>query len=159
METRLRCSIGLRVCRVSFRDTISGVCTPTLKHKEPAVKHIRLDGQPEAVRQFVSTLAVPAEGAVLELAGQAIACVLPPPHETNGSTTKEEDWTETKNARRCALIDRKYAGSLTPQETIELTGLQDEMLRYRQRVAPLPLEEARRLHQELLAKARAAQPQ
>ena len=119
------------------------------------MKHIRLDGQPEAVRQFVLTLAVPAEGAVLELSGQAIACVVPPPKETNGTPTTVEDWTEAKNARRCELIDRKYAGALTPQETIELAGLQDEMLRYRQRVAPLPLEDIRRLHQELLAKATA----
>lgn len=119
------------------------------------MKHIRLDGQHEAVRQFVLTLAVPAEGAVLELAGQAIAYVLPPPKETNGTPTTAEEWTDAKNARRCELIDRKYAGTLTPQETIELAGLQDEMLRYRQRVVPLPLDGARRLHQEVLAKATA----
>ena len=32
----------------------------------------------------------------------------------------------------------------TPAEEVELKALQDEMLRYRQRVAPLPLEAARR---------------
>ncbi len=117
------------------------------------MKHIRLDGQPDVVRQFVLSLSVPAEGAVLELAGQPVACVMPPPRATNGTSANPGDWTEAKNARRCELIDRKYAGTLTPQEGIELAGLQDEMLRYRQRVAPLPLEEARRLHQELLTKA------
>lgn len=122
------------------------------------MKHIRLDGQPKVVRQFVLGLSVPPEGAVLELSGQAVACVMPPPKASNGTPSDAEDWTEAKNARRCELIDRKYAGVLTPQEGIELAGLQDEMLRYRQRVAPLPLEDARRLHQELLAKARAAQP-
>ncbi len=126
-------------------------------HKELAMKHIRLDGQPEAVRQFVLSLSVPPEGAVLELSGQPVACLMPLPQATNGTSANSSDWTEAKNARRCELIDRKYAGTLTAQEGIELARLQEEMLRYRQRVAPLPLEETRRLHQELLAKARAAQ--
>lgn len=116
------------------------------------MKHVRLDGQPEVVRQFVRTLSIPPDGAVLELEGEPVACVLPPPRPTNGAETQEE-WTDARNERRCDLIDRKYAGKLTPQEAVELAGLQEEMLRYRQRVAPLPLEAARRLHQELLAKA------
>lgn len=123
------------------------------------MKHIRLDGQPEAVRQFVLSLSVPPDGALLELSGQPVACLLPLPQPKNGTPTNASAWTETKNARRCELIDRKYAGTLTPQEGIELAGLQAEMLNYRQRVAPLPLEEARRLHQDLLAKAKAAQQQ
>lgn len=126
-----------------------------IPNKDRVVKHIRLDSQPEVVRQFVLSLSVPAEGAVLELSGQPIACVLPPPKATNGTPTAPADWTDAKNARRCELIDRKYAGTLTPQEGIELAGLQDEMLRYRQHMAPLPLEEARHLHQQLLAKATA----
>ena len=65
----------------------------------------------------------------------------------------DELWTDAKNQRRCDLIDRKYAGGLNPAETAELTVLQEQMLRYRQRVAPLPLEAARQLHQELLKKA------
>ncbi len=122
------------------------------------MKHIRLDGQPEAVRQFVLSLSVPPEGAVLELSGQPVACLMPLPEATNGKPANSgDDWTEAKNARRCELIDRKYAGTLAPQEGIELARLQEEMLRYRQRVAPLPLEDARHLHQELLTKARAAQ--
>lgn len=119
------------------------------------MKHICLDGQSEAVRQFVLGLSVPPEGAVLELSGQPVACLVPPPTATNGTPANASDWTEAKNDRRCELIDRKYAGTLTPQEGIELAGLQEEMLRYRQSVAPLPLEDARRLHQELLTKARA----
>jgi hypothetical protein len=42
---------------------------------------------------------------------------------------------------------------LTADEAMELARLQDEMLRHRQRVAPPPLEDARRLHQELLNRA------
>jgi hypothetical protein len=121
------------------------------------VKHIRLYGQPEVVRQFVLSLSVPPEVAVLELSGQPVACLIPLPEATNGKPANPSDWTEAKNVRRCELIDRKYVGTLTAQEGIELAGLQDEMLHYRQRVAPLPLEDARRLHQELLMKARATQ--
>jgi len=117
------------------------------------VEDIRLDGQPEVVREFLLSLSVPPDGAMLELAGQAVACVMPPPKGSNGTPPDPGEWTEAKNARRCELIDCKYATSLTPQEMMELAGLQNEMLRFRQRVAPLPLEDARRLHQELLAKA------
>jgi hypothetical protein len=59
-------------------------------------------------------------------------------------------WTNEKNARRCALIDRKIAETLTDEEAIELADLQEEMLRHRRKVAPLPLEDLRQLHQELL---------
>lgn len=60
-------------------------------------------------------------------------------------------WSDAKNNRRCDLIDREFDGPpLTPGEIVELAELQDEMLRHRQRVAPIPIEDARRLHQELL---------
>jgi hypothetical protein len=67
--------------------------------------------------------------------------------------TEDETWTEAKNQRRCDLIDCKYAGGLNLAETIELARLQEQMLRHRQRVAPLPLEDARRLYKELLSGA------
>jgi hypothetical protein len=68
-------------------------------------------------------------------------------------TNEDEPWTDAKNQRRCDLIDRKYAEGLKPAEAAELAVLQEQMLRCRQRVAPLPLEAALRLHQELLKKA------
>jgi hypothetical protein len=116
--------------------------------------HVNLDAMDESVRQFVLAVAGDPAGSILELNGQPVAWVLPTaPAAANG----DEPWTEAKNQRRCDLIDRKYAGGLPPSETVELTRLQEEMLRHRQRVAPLPLEDARRLHQELLTKA-AARP-
>ncbi len=66
----------------------------------------------------------------------------------------KQEWTEAKNVRRCDLIDREIDAGLTPAETAELQRLQAEMLKYRHKVAPLPLEDARRLHRELLAQAR-----
>jgi hypothetical protein len=117
------------------------------------MNHILLDKQDEAVKRFFLSLPVDSQGSVVELNGQAVACVLPPPKATNGTT---EAWTDAKNNRRCDLIDREFDGpSLTPAEVVELAGLQEEMLRYRQRVAPLPIEDARRLHHELLARVAA----
>ena len=45
---------------------------------------------------------------------------------------------------------------LPPEEARELENLQRQMSQYLDRVAPLPLEDARRLYDELLAKAEAA---
>lgn len=121
------------------------------------MNHILLDTQDEAVKRFFLSLPADSQGAVVELNGHAVACVLPPPKAMNGAA---EEWTDAKNDRRCDLIDREFDGPpLTPAEMVELAGLQDEMLRYRQRVAPLPIEDARRLHQELLAKVAAQESQ
>jgi hypothetical protein len=115
--------------------------------------HVDLDAQPEVVRQFVLALSVSPEGAVLESAGRAVACVVPPPQPAHEPNSQEGEWTEEKNRRRCELIDRKYDHGLSPSETAELALLQDAMYRYIDKVAPLPLEAARSLHQELLQKA------
>jgi predicted DNA-binding antitoxin AbrB/MazE fold protein len=68
-----------------------------------------------------------------------------------GGIRVDGPWTEAKNERRCVLIEREIDGTLTPEETAELKGLQEEMLRYRRRVAPLPFEDAQKLQEELLA--------
>jgi hypothetical protein len=112
--------------------------------------HVDLDAVEESVKQFVLAMAVDPAGSVLELNGQPVAWVVPAvPPAADG----DEAWTEAKNQRRCDLLDRKYAGRLTPPEAVELARLQEQMLRHRQRVAPLPLEDARKLHQELLSRA------
>jgi len=117
------------------------------------MNHVSLDSQDEAVKQFVLNLPMNDNGgSLLELNGRAIALLLPPPQATNGSAPQEE-WTDAKNNRRCDLIDRKYSGGLTTREAVELADLQNEMIRHRQRVAPLPLNDARKLHQELLTLA------
>jgi hypothetical protein len=117
--------------------------------------HVNLDGLDASLRQLVLTLAGDPAGSVLELGGRPVAWVVP---AVLSPSNGDEEWTDAKNQRRCDLIDRKYAGSLTPAETVELAQLQEQMLRHRRRVAPLPLDEARRLYQELLNKA-ASQPQ
>jgi hypothetical protein len=115
------------------------------------VNHIRLDAEDDRVKQFFRSLPVDPQGSVLELEGRAVACILPaaPDQIENG----REEWTEAKNARRCDLIDREIAGTLRPEEAAELHRLQQEMLRHRRRIAPLPLDDARKIHQQLLAQA------
>jgi hypothetical protein len=125
-----------------------------LESQDSAVNHVVLDKQDEAVKRFVLSLPVDPQGSVLELDGRPVAWVVP---VIGSMTNGDEPWSEARNDRRCDLIDRKYTGTLTPAETVELAQLQEQMLRYRQRVAPLPLEDARRLHQDLLAKAAKAQ--
>jgi hypothetical protein len=116
------------------------------------VTHINLDNQEDAVKQFFLSLPADPQGAVLALNGRAFARVLPvggPEDEPPA----DDEWTEEKNERRCALIDKEIDGTLTAEEASELSRLQQAMLQYRRRVAPLPLEDARRLHQELLDRA------
>jgi hypothetical protein len=115
--------------------------------------HVNLDTQPEVVRQFVLALSASPDGALLESAGRPVACVVPAPK----SSGPDGEWTEEHNRRRGALLDRKYGQGLSPTEEAELAQLQDAMHRYIDRVAPLPLEAARRLHQEVLQKAAHAQ--
>ena len=114
---------------------------------------IKLDSQQEAIKQFFLSLPADPDGSVLELNGRAVARLTLIKSPEEGRTDSLEQWTEAKNARRCALIDKEIAGTLSPEEASELSGLQNEMLRARRQLAPLPVEDARRLHQELLRKA------
>lgn len=116
--------------------------------------HVNLDTQPEVVRQFVLSVSASPDGVVLESAGRAVACVLPPPRD---ASVPEGEWTEEKNQRRGALLDRKYDLGLSPAEEAELALLQGALHRYIDRVAPLSLDAARTLHQDLLQKAARAQ--
>jgi hypothetical protein len=120
------------------------------------MNRVNLNTQHETVQRFILALTADRAGSILEMNGEAVACVVPPPKSVTGHATSEE-WTEPKNARRCNLIDREIDGVLTPAEAVELRQLQDEMLRYQNKVAPWPIQAARQLHQELLKKAAQAQ--
>jgi hypothetical protein len=119
------------------------------------MKHVNIDSLDDSVKQFVLGLSVEPMGAVLELKGQAVACVVPVPGD-NGNGAAPEAWTEARNARRCDLIDREIDGTLTAEEAVELHHLQHEMQRYLRRIAPLPLADTRFLYQDLLERAQAA---
>ena len=49
------------------------------------------------------------------------------------------EWNDAKNARRCALIDKKHDVGLSPTEETELDRLQAELAAYQRLVAPRPL--------------------
>jgi hypothetical protein len=87
------------------------------------MQHVSLDGQDEAVKRFVLDLVAEDAGSVLELAGWAVAQVLPPPASRNGGPGAADDWTAAKDARRCDLIDREVDGMLTEAERTELEDL------------------------------------
>jgi hypothetical protein len=70
-----------------------------------------------------------------------------------GESDEEAKWTEEKNQRRCDLVEKEIDGTLSPEEAVELENLQQEMLAYRREIAPLPIEEARRVHDALLKRA------
>jgi len=125
-----------------------------MDHKETAMNHILLDKQDEAVKRFFLSLPADSQGSVVELNGLALACLVPV------SLASQDDgvWTEAKNERRCELIDKEIDGTLTPAEAVELQALQQAMLQYRNKVAPLPIAAVRKLHEELLAKAGRANP-
>jgi hypothetical protein len=123
---------------------------------ECAMKHVNLNVQEESVKRFVLALAADVGGSVLELNGKAVVCLVPAPKPVRGRSAFLK-WTEQKNARRSELIDKEIDDILTPDEAVELRQLQDEMMRYQNKVAPWPIEAARELHQELLEKAAKAQ--
>jgi hypothetical protein len=64
------------------------------------------------------------------------------------------EWTEAKNARRCQLIDKDIQEALTEADRQELATLTQQLRAYRRRVAPIPIDGARRLHEQLLEKKR-----
>lgn len=47
-------------------------------------------------------------------------------------------WNDTKNDRRCELIDKEIEGTILPAEQRDLEELQRQMLAYRRKFAPLP---------------------
>jgi len=119
------------------------------------MKHISLNSQDDSISRFLLRLAVDTEGSVFEWDGKAIGRFMPV-RRSESLASKSDEWNNELNNRRCLLIDRKYGGSLTEEESIELEELQERMERFREKVAPLPIEEARQLYQHLLMQAAAA---
>lgn len=119
------------------------------------MKHVSLNGQEDSIKSFVLDLAAEAGGSILELDGKPVARLVPMTPSRNGHSITNDEWNDAKNARRCELVDREFDEGLTSEEADELADLQEQMIRFRDRVAPLPLEDARQLHQALLMKAAA----
>ncbi|MFO0810854.1 MAG: hypothetical protein U0746_19675 [Gemmataceae bacterium] len=114
---------------------------------------VNIDRQPDAVKRFFASLALTPEGSVVEMNGSPVARVLP----AAAVPAAVGEWTPDLNRRRCELIDKKYDAGLTPAEEAELAALREGLRRFMDRVAPVPLDDMRRLHQQLLEKAAAAE--
>jgi hypothetical protein len=67
------------------------------------------------------------------------------------------DWSEQKNSRRCELIRKQFARGLTPDESAELDGLQDQVGQFREQFGPLAADTVRALEAEL-QRIRGSQP-
>ncbi len=63
-----------------------------------------------------------------------------------------DSWSESLNARRCALIEKEIAGTLSDDERREFDELQRKAIAYRDSVAPLVIDGAIELQQRLLRK-------
>jgi hypothetical protein len=112
----------------------------------------KLDAEPAAIRNVILPLSLDQAGTAVEVNGNVVAYIVPTSLK-NGQ--QDEPWTDAKNDRRCDLIDKKYNGEpLSMDEEVELLNLQDEVSRHVRRVAPLPIDSARQLHQELLMQVR-----
>ena len=62
------------------------------------------------------------------------------------------EWTEEMEARRHHLIDKDIADTITTEERAELAMLDHQGNEHYDRVAPRPLDGARRLHHEITKK-------
>ena len=63
---------------------------------------------------------------------------------------RKHEWMAKQDDRRCELIDRDLAGTITDEERTELARLQAAAERHFDRVAPPHLKGAERLLERLL---------
>jgi hypothetical protein len=103
----------------------------------PAVK------QTNAIGDLADPLLAEARGNV----GPSPEMKLEVDQTASGDGPNEGDWSDELNERRIELIDKDIQGNITPGERAELAELQRQAVAYRDWVAPLPIEGARRLHQ------------
>ncbi len=108
------------------------------------------DAVPLPVRQFLETHANGSDGVAIVNEGRTKYRLLP--------VVDDIPWNEDSNRRRFELIDREIAGTISPEESLELERLQMDFRRFRHRVAPLPLAETRELLESLERKAAASAP-
>ena len=128
----------------SYEVTISSVVRDSIDSLQRATEAFAklTDLRSELVRESLQAVTSASEIATLTGSLQRLL-----------DRTTEAEWTDEKNERRCELIDKDIDGTILPFERRELEELQRQMLAYRRKVAPLPLREAQKLHQELLNKA------
>lgn len=103
-----------------------------------ASKRIRWDAIPAEVRTYLDTLPLSAGGTVIERDGKP-AYHLASLGDPDGMASAPA-WSPEKNRRRCELIDKDIDSVLTLDEQVELDGLELELRRHVNAVAPRPIE-------------------
>ena len=111
--------------------------------------HISLDGADESVKRFVLAMASEPNGAVLEMDGKTVAFVVTfSPGLRGGSLDRGEE----PRAAVTSSTAGTRAGS-RPRRRSNWRGCRTRCCATASALRPLPLEDARRLHQELLTRA------
>jgi hypothetical protein len=103
------------------------------------------------VRQFFDSLDTSEGPAVVRTRGRKFYVVARP----DAVNQAPGPWTPRKAKRRHDLIDKQIDDRLTVEEEVELAELEDELDRYVDEVAPLPIEYARQVLDRLLRQAAA----
>ncbi|WP_145346607.1 hypothetical protein [Rosistilla ulvae] len=67
----------------------------------------------------------------------------------NGDDSK---WPQAKDDRRCELIDREIAGTISLSERAELASLQRGAEQHFDEIASPPMEESLKLHKRLISR-------
>jgi hypothetical protein len=116
---------------------------------------VDVDVLDESVVRFVLSLPTDPNGTWLRVSGKTLFRVIP---VSPSGPEAAPAWTDEQNARRCLLIEKEVAGTISADEAIELEDLQDQLRQYRRLVTPLPLAETRRMLEELERKAARAKP-
>ncbi len=106
--------------------------------------------QKDALLSFVTRATSETSSLVSKLRQERSLSV---PHMVKIPAFEGTEWNDDKNRQRCKLVDKEIAGTITQSEQSELEQLQAEMLSYRRKVAPLPIEGLRDLHAKLLRQA------
>jgi hypothetical protein len=108
-----------------------------------------LESVSEDTRNSILPMTQNPGGSEVTLDGSVVGYFFP---QSLTGQLPDEPWSDEKNHRRVDLIEKKYSfQSLTLEEHIELTRLQAELRRHVDQVAPVPLEQVRALHRQLLA--------
>ena len=97
----------------------------------------------EPVRHFFEQFAPSAEANVMRVAGHEVYFVVRRGEQRSG---RVEPWSAAKNKLRFRLIRKEIAGTISPEEVLELADLTRQMRAHVNRIAPRVTPELEKLH-------------
>lgn len=113
---------------------------------------------PSAVRREIDDLTRKIDrlffATTMQASSRFLSAFIPAEDRFDSPAADESGWSDEKNERRSALIDKRIQGVTDRAEQIELFLLTQEMRRHIDGVAPIDLDPARNLHATLLEKQR-----